>query len=64
MKTTNGGIRDMEYYNQEVSRAWDTFLGELRHGVNITTAIGKIRGSYGEALANTVQDKIAKELLV
>lgn len=53
----------MEYYNQEVSRAWNTLLGELRHGANIQTAIGKVRGSYGEALANTVQDKIAKELL-
>ena len=53
----------MEYYEQEVSRAWALFLSELRKGVNITTAIGKVRGSYSDALANTIQDKIAKELL-
>lgn len=53
----------MEYYNQEVERAWSSFLGELRKGVNITTAIGKIRGSYGQGLANTIQDKVAKACL-
>ena len=53
----------MEAYKLESGRAWESFLSDLRHGMNITTAIGKVRGSYGEALANTIQDKIAKELL-
>lgn len=53
----------MEAYKIEIDRAWNTLLGELRKGVSVTTAIGKIRGSYSEALANTIQDKIAKELL-
>jgi hypothetical protein len=53
----------MEAYKLEVERAWNSFLNELRKGVNVRTAIGKVRGSYGDALANTVQDKIAKELL-
>ena len=54
----------MEAYKIEVERAWVTFLNELRKGVNIQTAIGKVRGSYGEALANTVQDKVAEALLI
>lgn len=53
----------MEAYKLEIGRAWDSFLGELRRGVNVQTAIGKVRGSYGEALANTIQDKVAEELL-
>lgn len=54
----------MGEYQIEVNRAWDTFLAELRKGVNIQTAIGKTRGSYGESLANTVQDKVARTLLM
>jgi len=54
----------MEAYKLEVERAWESFLGELRKGVNITTAIGKVRGSYGEALANTVSDMVSEALLI
>lgn len=54
----------MEAYKLEVERAWESFLGELRKGVNITTAVGKIKGSYGQALANTVEDMIQEALLI
>lgn len=53
----------MDYYMEEVGRAWESFLGELRKGVSVTDAIGKVRGSYSDALANTIQDKITQELL-
>ena len=53
----------MEAYQIEIDRAWATLLNELRKDVTLTTAIGKIRGGYGEALANTIQDKIAEVLL-
>jgi hypothetical protein len=52
----------MDYYKEELNRAWDYFLGEVNKGVNIITAIGKVRGHYGEALSNSVQERIAKEL--
>lgn len=53
----------MEYYKQEVDRAYQGFLQELRKGASLETAIGKTRGNYGQAIANTVQDKVAKLLL-
>lgn len=53
----------MSDYELQLERAWSSTLQELRKGNNLVTSVGKIRGSYGEAIANTVQDKIVKILL-
>lgn len=52
-----------EYYNVEVERAYQHLITRMEQEELLTNAIAKIRGSYGEAVANAVQDKIAKTLL-
>ncbi len=53
----------MDYYKEETGRAWQSFLSEIRKGVSLQTAIGKVRSSYGDALANTIQDKVVEAVL-
>ena len=53
----------MDYYKNEVERAYKAFLSGLVAQYTITEAISKIRGSYGQAIANTVEKKAAQLLL-
>lgn len=52
-----------DYYSVEVQRAYQHLMTRMEQEELLTTAIAKIRGSYGDAVANGVQDKIAKTLL-
>lgn len=51
------------YYEEEKARAYKAFLSWLRQGNDIVTAIGKVRGAYSDALANSIKEQISKEIL-
>lgn len=51
-----------EYYELETYRAWESFIGDLEIGHNLITSIGRVRGSYGQYMANRIQEKAIKIL--
>ena len=53
----------MDYYANEIERAYKSFLGCLVKQNTIVEAIGKVRGSYGNAIAGIIDNKASQLLL-